>query len=742
MKIKTKYWGIAYAFVVGLAVLANQFGFLPQLKGDFASIRNPELKLEELRINCAYEEQSRLFTLNIPRVFRGNVHVVDPNDSRSFPGYSKQPSLQDAVNVAMNGDKIYLCPGYHTAETDIRNKILYIGGLMNPEDTILTGYNKRPGIIVSESRLQLENFQIEDTFVFQRPGAALSATDSDIDVNEVNFIGNRAVNGESAGGIYYNNSKIRKALSIQDSYFYDNESGERGGAILHENGDILLLDSIFEENKAASEGGAIAIIHADTSVGTYSIENTDFIANSSTDGGGAIFGWSSTHITDPFILNLKENEYIKNISAWAGGIEWRGTVIESDGLYSENTGAEGTSALYVRDEANLDNVTLKDNVSHRQKGTVFLESTEGTSILQNMLFERNIGPAVVADGYDPDQVQSEVYVKDSVFMDNGGSAINYGAAIEAESVSLISIENSTFLRNTAKHGGAVHTDDCIHVSIEESIFQNNLASLNGGAIFFENGEDYVTTFELNENEFTGNGVSGFGEGGAMYISENANYGVPSLVMTYNTFTNNSATHTGGVYSYGMDAYIEGNTFVGNTSIASSGGALNLGGVDTEIQHEIVNNTFSENRAHVYGGALYLSDDTQAWVDSNTFYDNSANEAAGALYVDSQEKVELINNIFELNTASSYGTCWFVFPVIVSEGYNITTDADSCELDHETDVETTASIVDPTLMNNGGLTHTHAIHNASPANGTGTCSQSIDQRGVTRSIDCDRGAYED
>jgi len=160
----------------------------------------------------------------------------------------------------------------------------------------------------------------------------------------------------------------------------------------------------------------------------------------------------------------------------------------------------------------------------------------------------------------------------------GASYEATGGAIYSNGFDLISIENSTFLNNSASGGGAIYLRDGASPVIRNSKFINNeaLGSADGGAIYFE----WQSTAQVINNLFANNTAGS--RGGAMVISNS------DIVLTNNTIVNNTAASGGGAIwfhnSDGSDISILKNCIIyGNTAVNGSQFSLDSG-ADPDIYY--------------------------------------------------------------------------------------------------------------------------------------------------------------
>jgi predicted outer membrane repeat protein len=187
-----------------------------------------------------------------------------------------------------------------------------------------------------------------------------------------------------------------------------------------------------------------------------------------------------------------------------------------------------------------------------------------------------------------------VYIKDSKFLDNTGTAVY------AQFAGDVKVSNSRFTNNIGD--SAIDTDG--DVEVLNSTFSKNLSSDDGGAI--RAGGSVIVSgsyFELN------NSTSEGGLGGAIHASQGVD-------ISGSTFTRNSSLVGGAIFAgYAGDesAVITDSTFERNSA--------DVGGAITAYSVEILNSTFLENEAldpEASGGAIYSN---KGYVFFSTFVKN-------------------------------------------------------------------------------------------------------------------------
>ncbi len=493
------------------------------------------------------------------------------------------------------------------------------------------------------------------------------------EITKSNFVGNisssdteqQSISANGHGGAIYNGGTIEK---ITDSTFVENFAPN--GAAIYITADGIIGEisgSYFVENIGYSAGairneeGVIGIIDGTGTDGdTGGIKDSYFIRNSTTSttdeyGGGTETFWgyggairnfgTITGITGSYFVENKCTadasyaDQLKEHGTYGGAIfnqsyigmaEVDGEVVEvGDGIQNtvfQNNEATRGGAIY--------------NGSLRSGGETVTDGDYSSIIssIKGCTFYGNVG--VLYGGAIYNYADGAILdIDGNSFLYNEAQGGNGGAIENAESYAMIeNITNNYFYKNTvdtSNHGGgAIYTEGIIS-TIEGNAFVENESGNFGGAIY-NNGGTIGGTFEIDDEEGheilegSGSSISGnyFQEnkstrGGAIYttttrsldddnnetLSYSTDYkGYGSIMsITGNTFVNNTANAFGGaIYSYhGSDVgEISKNYFEGNESHGGNGGAVENAEYDTSIG-TMDGNVFINNKATAgNGGAIY------------------------------------------------------------------------------------------------------------------------------------------
>jgi uncharacterized repeat protein (TIGR01451 family) len=305
----------------------------------------------------------------------------------------------------------------------------------------------------------------------------------------------------------------------------------------------------------------------------------------------------------------------------------------------------------------------------------------------------------------------------------------------------VTLTNIAITGNTADLGGGVANDGCGSLTITSSTISGNTAvSGDGGGI----NSTYALT--LTNVTVSGNATIN-GDGAGIYTNSFGN----TTTITNSTISGNIAGTGGGIFAGNGTMTVTGSTISGN--IAGTGGGVSFAPPSilpvAGANLQIVNSTISGNSATSFGGGIFngnYGSTTPLLLSYSTIANNNA-ATGGGVYGDFE--IDLQNNTFLSNTAfgntivannPTGGNCAGA-GTRTSNGNNLDS-ANTCGFASSGDLIN----IDPllsALANNGGLTFTHALLTGSAAinAGNNTGCPATDQRGYSRSGNCDIGAYE-
>ncbi len=274
--------------------------------------------------------------------------------------------------------------------------------------------------------------------------------------------------------------------------------------------------------------------------------------------------------------------------------------------------------IYSTANVSISNLTMVNTTRY----TLY---NQGTLTLNNIILSNNKGSngsAIYNSKY--------LYIINSLIVNN--TATNYGGVIySTSSGSILYIENSKFINNTAKYGGVIYVYNTT-TTLNKNYFNNDYSSSMGGVIY-----SLYSTIIINSSTFI-NDSSTNNIAGAIY-SKNTN-----LTITNTNFTNNTAKIGGTIAQLENILTIDNSNFINNTATSYGGAIYNIYSKIT-----IDNSNFTNNKAES-GGAIYTDDASNYFtVTRSNFINNTATSYGGAIY-SNQNRIIITNNTFNDNKA--------------------------------------------------------------------------------------------
>ncbi|MEQ8675914.1 MAG: choice-of-anchor Q domain-containing protein [Aggregatilineales bacterium] len=458
------------------------------------------------------------------------------------------------------------------------------------------------------------------------------------------------------------------------------------------------------------------------------------------DNGGGIFNAGTLTLNQSAV----QNNIVESIFPSGGGIYNTGNATLINSTVSGNVADDPASALdfgggiYSTGDLLLINSVIFGNSAAENGGGIY---ATGNTTLNNSIIANNTSG------------------------DNGGGLLSFGGA-----GGVFRINNSTFSGNSSGEGGAIYNgnDD---VEIFGSTFTGNTATnLSGGAI-----TNFTGTMQISASLFEGNRATGTAIGGAISnlqlaeinlfgsivrnnSSETFGGGLITGLAAFNVFdsliTGNTALNGGGIYELPSNAggfLIMRSTVSNNFADGLGGGALFTSPLTTP---DIINSTFTGNRANLLGGAIALNAGGVVNLVHSTIAENFStqfvNSVGGTNFFAGTATLTgniIANNVFEDCSATNASTS-FGFNVTTGPSGGIPADRWCAFIPLDpTDLTATDPLLG-TAGNLGSIGTAYPLLAGSPAiDLTPTdCPAEllgVDQRGVPRPVgSCDSGSISD
>lgn len=446
----------------------------------------------------------------------------NPNDGYHPPkGEQSHATIQDAVNVALNGDTVLVFPGTYSIDestpglppdqpvVDMLGKAItlqafFVSPTSEAEKSIIDGGSTgtpartRRGIRCRSGegpQTSIVGLQIQNCSLPTSAGAGMLLDGASPVVRQCVFLSNSA--GSIGGGIYALNSFgeldrcVFGAIPQTSVPSRRNEALAGGGAAISDGG-FLVSQCVFADNRA-QRGAGLSLVSDSTIVSQCQfIQNTSFGAAS---GAGAAAQDSRARFTGC--------GFNKNTGLGAGG-----------GLAVFGTMADVRCLQCVFD-------TNAVTVNGFGGGLAVYGLTNSTDIFCTLIgceFKENYadhyGGAIWTDG-NPNIAMDQCLIQDNKARYEGGGLMVYFDRLPVRSTS---ITRCRFIRNQSEQRGAGAIwfyDAYATLRVDECQFDGNFARDYAGALYLRHAAQGVDR-ELTETVFTNNRAV-TGSGGAIYI---------------------------------------------------------------------------------------------------------------------------------------------------------------------------------------------------------------------------------
>ncbi len=251
------------------------------------------------------------------------------------------PTIQDAVDAAVDGDEVIVADGIYNTDVSINNKSITLRSASeDPALCTIDGTGIAVSLVGADTDSVVRSFKIRDALRGVEINADASASIQNCIIEECSNSGGMFMNGVS--------------LAISDSIVRNNATINAGGGILIAAGSVTITQSLFRDNAvtgANAYGGGLHVGGNATLVIADSVFRRNTAIGNALGRGGGLYA-SGGVLGDPLmIVNTKfdDNEsndkggglYIEYRSAVLGNVEVTdNTSIAGGGMFIENaTGA-------------------------------------------------------------------------------------------------------------------------------------------------------------------------------------------------------------------------------------------------------------------------------------------------------------------------------------------------------------------------------------------------------------------
>ena len=413
------------------------------------------------------------------------------------------------------------------------------------------------------------------------------------------------------GGIYSNNT----VNDITDANTDAGSLSSQGGAF-YNHGVMNIYGGTFTGNHAG-RGGSLYNYR------TLRIYNGTFTKNSSSTLGGVLYTPNST---GAFLYIGDECDEVENPEIY----------------FADNSAESGGGALYLCNFVSIKNAKFEGNSSGTSYGGALYASATRMTITDSEFVKNTTaskhGAAIYLTGNNEREETREMVVIGSVFDQN--TAASRAGAVYMSGGARAYFEDTDFTSNTAATGGVFYINGA-HIEINGSTISGNSSTTEAGGVFYMLSS---ATALLNDVTVTNNTAK---KSGGLAYYEDATFEIYNSTVSNNTSTTGGGAiyaATGGV----LNAY--NTSFIGNVSEGNGGALMLYNGGANCIIHSC---TFTGNVGNC-GGAIYISNKTQAQMYNITANNNSADKGGFMYETTSGTVVKLVGLTVDGNTAVTGG----------------------------------------------------------------------------------------
>jgi hypothetical protein len=263
-----------------------------------------------------------------------------------------QPTIQDAIDVAQNGDTVVVAPGTYSENINFSGKDITVKSSGGSKVTIIDGGHANSVVTFAsdESRKAvLHGFTIQNgeannsTTDFEGGGISISNASPTVTGNIVKH--NNAVNGGGGIAVQFSSALVQGNLVENNSQTTGYTGGTGGGGIVVNGaGSAQIIANIVQNNNwASSNGGGIAIFAAGTPLLKNNIIDGNAADSEGQGGGIMIESESNAVIVQNLIYNNSAGQgsgiYFNVPEGFSGSVLVNNTIV--------GTGSSQGSAVYA-----------------------------------------------------------------------------------------------------------------------------------------------------------------------------------------------------------------------------------------------------------------------------------------------------------------------------------------------------------------------------------------------------------
>jgi hypothetical protein len=342
-------------------------------------------------------------------------------------------TIQDAIDVAVDGDSVVVAPGRYLERIDLLGKAIIVRSSAGPTLTTIDAASTGPVVRCTSD---------EGSATVLR-GFTITGGSGSVDGNDQSFGGGLlvchasprvidcifTVNAANFGaGIFCEGG----GTQVVDCEFSGNVAGDTGGGVRCEGGETLLLDCVFNLN-SAQVGGAVGLL----------------------DDGSRLVGCT----------------FLGNLATAGGAVHVRDSTVEISGCFFEaNVAINGGGFLADQGAPVVSRSTFVGNVASSRGGGVHNNNTD--VVIANSLLTGNRTDGLGGAAWNSN---SDAWFVNCVM---SGNLALLGGGLANDSGGNVLVYNSALSGNAASLGGGIHNSLATVPTILNAIVWGNV----GGAI--------------------------------------------------------------------------------------------------------------------------------------------------------------------------------------------------------------------------------------------------------------------
>lgn len=432
---------------------------------------------------------------------------------------SEQPTIQAAIDIAIDNDTILIANGTYTGSGNVDintlGKAITIQSENGPDLCVIDCAGKARGFIfeTNETRTTIiRDMSIINGSDYIGAGIYIKANCSPSIINCVIKNCTSNVNG---GGCHV----IHPSSPLFDSCkFHDNQAMSSGGGLASDGVNVELSNCEFVRNTAGINAGAAIFFDSNTSA---VLSNCIFSDNSAHRCGAVM----STNETTTSLNNCTFTGNHSESFAGACEVDNNSTVTYKNCVFTQNSCTLTGGAINLSEsDSFIENCVFTDNESTNGDGGAIACSDTGQKHFANCEFTTNTansGGAIKLTSDSSTEIESCSFTGNTATYSSGGAIdVNQSSA---------HIHECTFTRNEAVfNGGAINLSRC-DGTIQSNQFSDNIARMAGGAVNCDTVNSIVIGGSPDmSNQFSGNAS---GAGSTVFA---ANSPAQLIDFSYNT----------------------------------------------------------------------------------------------------------------------------------------------------------------------------------------------------------------